>query len=162
MNQWRKNIASWKVGNVLYLSVPFTWMLPKAQELAEAHKGKVMAGGPAITLAKETGFYPLNWAETPDMVPYDTLAFHNPLATFTTRGCQNSCPFCAVPVIEGNFRELDQWKPAPVICDNNLLFSSDEHFTRVIESLLPFPSVDFNQGLQANLFSPWHAEQIKS
>ena len=27
MYQWRKDIAQWRVGNMLYLSVPFTWLL---------------------------------------------------------------------------------------------------------------------------------------
>ena len=37
MNQWRKDIASWKCGKTLYLSVPFTWLLPRAEQLAGAH-----------------------------------------------------------------------------------------------------------------------------
>ena len=35
MYQWRKEIAQWKIGKTLYLSVVFTWDLPKARELAK-------------------------------------------------------------------------------------------------------------------------------
>ena len=154
MYQWRKGIASWKVGKVLYLSVPFTWLMAEAKAMASEHKGKVIAGGPAVALMGA------EWADTPDTCPYDTLAMHNPCATFTTRGCPNKCKFCAVPRIEGEFIELDSWKPAPVVCDNNIMAASKRHFERVIDSLLPFPYVDFNQGLDARLFTKWHADQL--
>jgi len=139
----------------LYLSVPFTWLLPEAEALALQHKGKVIAGGPAVALMGAP------WAdETPVECPFDVLGMHNPCATFTTRGCPNRCAFCAVPRIEGEFRELPSWKPAPLVCDNNLLAASKRHFRRVIKSLTTFPEVDFNQGLDARLFTCWHADQI--
>ena len=154
MNQWRKGIAQWRVGHTLYLSVPFTWLLAEAEAIGRKHKGGVVAGGPAVDLCGA------EWAETPGTCPYDTLSMHNPLATFTTRGCPNACAFCAVPRIEGDFRELPTWKPAPLVCDNNLLAASRAHFTRVIDSLVPFPACDFNQGLDARRFTRWHANQI--
>jgi hypothetical protein len=88
VNQWRKGIARWTCGRTLYLSVPFTWLLDDARRLAEAHSGKVVAGGPAVKLMGAP------WAsETPDECPFDVLAMHNPCATFTTRGCPNRCGF---------------------------------------------------------------------
>ena len=30
MNTWRKHIAEWTIGDTLYLSVPFTWLLDEA------------------------------------------------------------------------------------------------------------------------------------
>ena len=156
MNQWRKGIASWKVGKTLYQSIPFTWLLPQAEKEAREHKGPVVAGGPAVKLMGAP------WAETPETVPYDTLAFHNPLATFTTRGCPNHCDFCAVPKMEGDFEQLRSWKPAPVVCDNNLLAGTDGHFSSVIESLRPFPYADFNQGLEARRLRPSHVELLRS
>ena len=148
MNQWRKGIASWRCGKTLYLSVPFTWDLSEAEAMARKYKGPVVAGGPAVSLRRET----IDWAETPESCPFDTLAMHNPCATFTTRGCPNRCAFCAVPKIEGEFRELPTLKPAPMVCDNNILASSVKHFERVIDSLREFPYVDFNQGLDCHLF----------
>lgn len=168
MNKWRKGIASWTCGETLYLSVPFTWLLPEAEsiavEYARKRKGaKVVAGGPAVGLAQSDAPNTpakICWAETPGATPFDVLAMHNPCATFTTRGCPNHCPFCAVPVIEGPLRELDRWKSAPIVCDNNLLAASREHFEKVVESLRPFPSCDFNQGLDARLFTRWHADKL--
>jgi hypothetical protein len=154
MHKWLKGIASWKCGRTLYLSVPFTWLLDEARTMAEEHNGPVVAGGPAVQLMGAP------WADTPDSVPFDVLAMHNPCAMFTTRGCPNHCSFCAVPQIEGGLRELPSWKPAPVVCDNNLLAASKAHFVRVIDSLLPFSASDFNQGLDARLFTSWHAGQI--
>jgi hypothetical protein len=153
MYKWRKDIASWKVGDTLYMSIPFTWLLPKAEEAARSHRGKVIAGGPAVRLV------PVSWAQTPEAVPFDILALHNPCATFTSRGCPNRCRFCAVPVIEPDFCEYREWKAAPLICDNNLLATRRKHFSAVIESAIQFPFVDL-QGLQPRMFTEWHARQI--
>ena len=155
MNTWAKKVVQWRCGETQYLSVPFTWLLGEAEGMATKHKGPTVAGGPAVASVGAP------WAdETPAECPFDVLAMHNPCATFTTRGCPNRCEFCAVPKIEGEFRELPDWKPAPVVCDNNILASSLRHFERVIDSLIPFPRVDFNQGLDARLFTNWHASQI--
>lgn len=157
MNQWRKDIASWKFGKQLYLSIPFTWLLPEAVEMAKSHKGKVFAGGPAVDLMPEI-IKPYADTETPCII--QPLMMHNPLATFTTRGCPNRCGYCAVPKIEGGFRELDDYPIRPVVCDNNLLESSKKHFDRLIDQLKKFPYVDFNQGLDARKFNKHHAERI--
>ena len=157
MKSWRKGIASWRIGRRLYLSVPFTWLLPEARKMAQTHNGPVSAGGPAVDLMPDVL---ADVARLGGEYPGGALAYHNPAATFTTRGCINACPFCAVPKIEGAFRELEHWRPAPLVCDNNLLAASQGHFNRVIDSLKGFPLVDFNQGLDARLFKPWHARKM--
>jgi hypothetical protein len=157
MYNWRKGIASWTVKDTTYLSIVFTWHLPEARKLCEASKKKIVVGGPAVKLMPD---YLADVAHVEPETIYPALAFHNPLATFTSRGCINACPFCAVPRIEGKFRYVD-YTPAPVVCDNNILASSDSRFHQVIDSLLQFPYVDFNQGLDARLFSNFHAEQLK-
>jgi len=157
MNQWHKDIASWRMGKRLYLSVPFTWLLPKARALAKQHNGEVFAGGPAVDLM------PGQMADVADIetpCPVLPLWMHNPLATFTTRGCVNKCSFCAVPKIEGDLRELTEWPVRPVVCDNNLLAASRSHFDWVIDRLKAMPYVDFNQGLDARLFKRHHATRI--
>jgi hypothetical protein len=92
--------------------------------------------------------------------PVEPLLFHNPLATFTTRGCPNHCGFCAVPKLEPGYRELPDFRPAPFVCDNNLLAASQAHFDRVIDRLKAMPFVDFNQGLEARLLKPHHARRL--
>lgn len=141
MYQWHKGIAQWEVGKTLYLSVPFTWLLDEANQIAEQHKGKVLMGGPA--------FMKPTYCEG-----FDPLSHHNPLATFTTRGCVNDCSFCAVPKTEGEFREIENFKPAPLVCDNNMLCASKKHLRKVVDSLKQYEKVDFNQGLQASRFTP--------
>jgi len=152
---WKKGLSTWKAGKTLFISVPFTWLLSEAEEMASCHKGRVIAGGPAVKLLGA------EWAdETPESTPYDVLSTQNPFATFTSRGCPNKCEFCAVPKIEGDLVEMDSWKHAPIICDNNLLACTDRHFSRVIESLKIFDGVDFNQGLDARIFNKGHAQKI--
>ena len=153
--KWAKSVVSLECDGTLYLSVPFTWQLSNAEAIANLFPGRVVAGGPAVKLMGAP------WADdTPDAPPWDVLPYHNPCATFTTRGCPNKCAFCAVPKLEGDFRELREWRPAPIVCDNNLTEASRAHFHKVINTLLPFTQTDFNQGLDARLFRKWHADEI--
>lgn len=156
MNQWRKDVAAWKIGKTLYVSVPFTWLLPKAKEIIKKHSGPVLAGGPAVYLMPDYLGVEVG-RECPTVRPLD---FHNPLATFTSRGCVNNCGFCAVPKIEGGLKELDAWPVRPVVCDNNLLACSAAHFNRVIDRLKPLPYVDINQGLDARRFKTHHTRRL--
>jgi len=149
MYQWRKGMASWEVGNTVYLSVVFTWHIAEALRVQEQSKKKVVIGGPA---AKLLGI-------NADPLPYPVLPFHNPLATFTTRGCPNKCPFCAVPKIEGDLVELPTWEVKPMICDNNITAASKKHFDKVIDSLKPLPWVDF-QGVDPGHFTDHHASRF--
>ena len=148
MYQWRKGIASWKCGETLYISVPFTWLMDEAEKIASLHRGPVIIGGPGTMKPNQ---------ECPG---FDPLMFHNPAATFTTRGCPNQCPFCAVPILEPEFREIPDFRPAPVVCDNNLLAASKKHLERVVDRLKSFPLVDFNQGLEARKFTPEVADLL--
>ena len=144
---WRKGIAQWQVGKTLYISVPFTWLVGEANKIVEKWKGEVLIGGPGLmTPTHCEGFEP--------------MLFHNPCATFTTRGCPNACPFCAVPKLEGDLVEIPNFRPAPVVCDNNLLAASWKHLNRVVDKLKIYPFVDFNQGLEARRFTPQVADLL--
>lgn len=149
MYNWNKKIVTWRVGKTLYLSVVFSWQLEEAQKIADEWKGKAIMGGPAMMQPNEC----LN---------FSPIQFHNPCATFTTRGCPNKCGFCAVPKLEGEFEEIKNFKPAPLICDNNFLASSMEHIKRVVDAIKSFPFVDFNQGLDARLFTKEKALSLGS
>ena len=147
MYQWEKGLAKWQVGDTLYISIPFTWLVKEAEKTAKNWKGKVLMGGPG--LMKPTyceGFSP--------------VLFHNPAATYTTRGCPNRCPFCAVYKLEPDFIELTDYRPAPVICDNNFTAATRKHQEMVIYRQRIYPLTDFNQGLEASRFTPELADLL--
>jgi hypothetical protein len=145
--QWRKGIVTWVKGNTLYISVPFTWLMDDAKKMKDKWKGDCIIGGSGL-------MSPSEYIET------EPILYHNPCATFTTRGCVNKCSFCAVPKLEGDLREIDNFRPAPLICDNNLLAASRKHIRKVVDSLKQFPFVDFNQGLEAKRFTPDVADML--
>lgn len=160
---WAKKIIEWTWGKDLYQSIVFTWDLPLAKSQAiqwrARHKsGKIFIGGPVVKLLPEY----ITWGKILNETNFDVLSYHNPLATFTTRGCINKCSFCAVPRIEPKYKELKNYKIAPVICDNNFLASSKEHRISVYKKLQQanFKLVDFNQGLEAKLMTAWDAEWL--
>lgn len=156
MYNWKKELVSWKIGNTLYISIVFSWQIQDAKILAKRHEGKVVVGGPAAILNQDK----IDFAEFQNTTEFDVLSMHNPLSTFTTRGCIRKCKFCAVPTIDGDFIELDNWKINPVVCDNNFLASSKTHIKKVIEKIKHFSKVDFNQGLDARLINDWHFNQL--
>lgn len=158
---WAKQIIHWREEDEVIVSVVFTWDLPRAHKLCawNTQAGlRVLAGGPAVSLMRR---YLADVADCGGEMSPLPLSRHNPDATFTTRGCIRQCPFCAVPIIEGQFRELKDWTPAPIVCDNNFLASSRKHFDTVIERLKPFKGVDFNQGLDARLLTDYHIDGLK-
>lgn len=161
MNNWPKKIVDWTIDDTAYLSIVFTWLLPAAYSLAVWYREqgyKVKAGGAAVKLMPD---YLAGVADTGDDLPY-ALIKHNIDATFTSRGCIRKCRFCAVPLIEGDLKELKEFTPKPIVCDNNLLACSYTHFNRVIDTLIPIGHIDFNQGLDARLLRDYHIDRLKS
>ena len=157
LNRWTSGgLVEWVEGNTAFISVVFTWKLVEAAQRITWHRAMgrdVRVGGPAVLLMPQ--YLPVVSSCSVDALPH-----HNPDATFTSRGCVRKCKFCAVPVIEGNLVELADWEPKPIVCDNNLLACSRKHFNRVIDRLKPISSVDFNQGLDARLMTPYHAGRL--
>lgn len=156
---WSKKIIHWVENRIAYISIVFTWQLPQAYSLCVwySQQGyKVRAGGPAVKLMPE---YLNSVADISGEII--ALPYHNPQATYTSRGCIRQCDFCAVPQIEGDLIELENWEPKPIICDNNLLACSKKHFDAVIDRLKPLRDIDFNQGLDARILSPHHITRLK-
>lgn len=159
---WPKDLLTWNEGDVGYMSVPFTWLLPAAKARILQRDFTVsrwIVGGPAVELM------PDYLADTPATIGHDlpgVLQRANRYATRTTIGCPNRCQFCAIGrrLIEGEFRELLDWPDGPVICDNNLLAASPQHVERVVDRLVRWGWADFNQGLDARLLTDFHAAQI--
>jgi len=155
---WKNGVVDWTEDETAFVSVPFTWELPKAYQrciMLAAEGYHVRAGGPAVSLMPD---YLADVAEIGGEV--DALPHHNPNATFTSRGCIRKCQFCAVPRIEGKLRELDDWAVRPIVCDNNIIACSRAHFDDVIDKLKPLRNVDFNQGLDTRLLTEYHAERL--
>ena len=157
-NKWKLGPISWEQKDSLYISVPFTWLVKKTIRKIKASLGsffppkKIIVGGPGAVLARQK-FEGLANVEEDAPRGVSPLNLYNPNATFTTRGCPNSCGFCAVPRLEGDIKEIIKFKPAPIICDNNLLAASKKHIWKVIDSCKRFNLVDFNQGLDACRFT---------
>lgn len=157
--KWAKKMIQHSEGDTVRLSVVFTWDLPWAYQSAvwwRSLNRRVLAGGPATMLMPD---YLADVAEVGGDWP-EALEHHNPMATFTSRGCIRRCQFCAVWRNEGQLRELDDWPVRPIICDNNLLACSQAHFDRVIDRLKPLAWCDFNQGLDARLLTRHHADRL--
>lgn len=79
---------------------------------------------------------------------------------FSSRGCKNSCNFCAVPRIEGKMNSLRKsikkfvWPDHSriIFFDNNFL--ANEHWRLILKELYELDKkVDFNQGIDASLIS---------
>jgi hypothetical protein len=159
LTEWPKKTITWVERDKAFVSVPFTWNLPRAYSTCVWLKQEgyeVNAGGPAVSLMPE---YLKDVAHIGKEI--NALPHHNTMATFTSRGCIRSCSFCAVPKIEGELRELKEWEPKPIVCDNNLLACSQRHFDSVIDRLKPIQGVDFNQGLDARLLTDHHVDRLK-
>ena len=76
--------------------------------------------------------------------------------TFTSRGCNNNCPFCFVPKREGKLKELPIVE-GNVIQDNNFLQTSRPHQAKVFEMLKTQKQICFRGGLESRLITPWFA-----
>jgi len=156
---WSKSILDWTEGTTAYMSVVFTWDLPKAFSRAVWYKQQgydVQVGGTAIKLLPD---YLKPVAMNGGNIP--CLQRHNPEATRTSLGCPNKCEFCGVQYIEPEFEELTSWLVAPIICDNNLTACSHSHFGKVVDSVKPLRNIDINQGLDARLFRKWHLDRLR-
>lgn len=80
---------------------------------------------------------------------------------FTSRGCNNNCPWCGVPKFEGMLRELPvlqgNW-----IQDNNFLQCSRPHKDKVFEMLKTQSGICFKGGLEVDLIDDHFISAITS
>ena len=91
---WSGGFAEWVENDTAYLSVAFSWVLPKAYQRAIWYREqgyKVRAGGPGM-FAPSLRKYLADVAELGGNV--DALIHHNPDATIASRGCPVGCYFC--------------------------------------------------------------------
>jgi hypothetical protein len=159
---WPKYITQWIVNSTLYISVPFTWLLPLTRHIANTPSflwSTVIVGGPATKLMP--GYFDgLSNVHIGDRMP-GVLQRVNPNATRTTEGCIRKCGFCGVSKIEPAYLELEDWPDLPILCDNNILAASEKHFDKVCDRLEKHGHCDFNQGIDARLLTDYHAERLR-
>lgn len=85
---------------------------------------------------------------------------------FLTRGCPNHCKWCVVPDKEGNvkpYMDIEQIASSQrdhvILMDNNIL--SSDYGIKQIEKIIKMGiRVDFNQGLDARLVTPYIANLL--
>jgi hypothetical protein len=131
----------------VHISCSFTWDLPEAHRLVEAWKQY-------YPIVKLGGIECHNGTFSPGMYIRQGV-------TFTSRGCNNQCPWCLVPEREGKLREIEI-KPGNIIQDNNLLQCSNRHIEKVFSMLRSQHGVEFAGGLDSRLLTTEIADEIRS
>ena len=138
------------IADEVHVSCTFTWDKPKAERLAQAwgqYYPIVKLGGPAYST-------PVNG--------FKAGLYIREGVTFTSRGCNNKCPWCLVPEREGKLKLIVDFAAGYIVNDNNLLQCSQSHISRVIDMLKSQPAAVFSGGIEARLVTDWFAEQIRS
>lgn len=150
---WSGGLTDWVEGDTAYISVVFSWMLPKAYQRAIWYKAQgyqVRAGGPAVWVKPK---YLADVAHIGGEV--EAITHHNKQATVASRGCPVGCYFCIVPKMEGlNFTLLWDFIPRPILCDNNLSalpVDFQEHIIRRYKET-GTPLLDANSGFEPRTF----------
>lgn len=132
----------------VHVSCTFTWHMARAKRLAEAWAQyyPVKLGGPAFGSSAD-GFSPGYYVRQG--------------ITFTSRGCNNHCPWCLVPQREGKLHEIEI-QPGNTIQDNNLLQCNHNHIAKVIDMLRSQHQICFFGGLDSRLLTDSLADDLRS
>lgn len=137
--------------NEVHISVIFTWDKKEAFRLQKnylQYYPKVLVGGPAFT---NNNYDP----------KFCSGRYVKKGITITTRGCNNNCPWCLVPKIEGKFKEINI-ESGNIIQDNNILMANKNHFQKVFQMLRIQKQIRFLGGLDKRLLKDWHIEELRS
>lgn len=107
------------------ISAIFSWERDKAETIKrelEVRGTEVEMGGPGISTETRC-----------DIEDYPLEGFSH---SYTSVGCIRDCPWCCTPrQYPDGVRELDEWGYAPSMLDSNILATSHEHKTKVVEWL---------------------------
>ncbi len=135
----------------VHVSVTFTWDREDGERLKLAwgqYYPIVKIGGPAFGSIID-GFMPGKYIK--------------PGVTFTSRGCNNQCPWCLVPESEGKLFQYYDFVPGHIVQDNNLLQCEKHHIERVFEMLrYQGKAVTFSGGLDSRLMTDDTADSLRS
>lgn len=134
----------------VHVSATFSWDCTVAERLAQAwgvYYPNVRVGGPAYR-SPVNGFSPGLYVKQG--------------VTFTTRGCNNQCPWCIVPDLEGRLSLIPEPAPGYILQDNNLLQAPRSHVDKVFRMLRrQGRRVEIKGGLDARLVDDWVAEELR-
>jgi hypothetical protein len=134
----------------VHVSCTFTWDMDECEDLAFQWEGvtnkPVKLGGPAYH------------SPTDDFTPG---LYVKRGITFTSRGCNNHCPWCCVHDIEGKLRELPITE-GNIIQDNNFLQCSRQHKEKVFDMLRSQRGISFRGGLETDLIDDHFVSNIQS
>jgi len=136
--------------NEVHISCSFTWDIEEAKRLTKAwgqYYPVVKVGGPAFN----------NHADE-----FIAGMYVKQGVTFTSRGCNNQCPWCLVPNREGQLRQLSGFAIGNIIQDNNFLQCNRTHKRQVYQMLRIEKRIQFSGGLSAGLLSWEDAEELRS
>ena len=175
--------------DIIYITTMFTFYWKQTIETVKFYqrgkmKHNIKIGGILASLLKEdvkteTGINPHFglWDEVDRLPPDYSLtnsiynyALNNASIGYMTKGCKNTCPFCAVPLLEPEYvdfiplkGQLNKDKRDLILLDNNVLASPK--FPEIIKEIKrcgfkrearhnnAYRHVDFNQGLDARYLS---------
>lgn len=153
--------------DLVCLSVIFSWHAPIASQIAHRVKASadVWAGGP--------GLFALGrwWRDQTALTCQHGLDQRferqrgNYRMTFASRGCPVNCSFCIVPRLEGTDFTLDYgFRPAPILCDNNLSALPVEFQDHIIRRYQETGTklVDANSGFEPLTFDGGTFERWRS
>lgn len=131
---------------------------------------EILVGGPNLSLRgdifkeklknKNVKFHFGLLEEIETVAPDFDIANINYSYGFTSRGCCNKCPWCVVPITEGQVRPIKNWQNTVNLkhklfsaMDNNVLACGEDHFESVLkwcqERGIYF---EFNQAMDVHLF----------
>ena len=134
----------------VHVSCTFSWDMDACEDLAYQWEGAtnkpVKLGGPAYHSPCDDF--------TPGMYVRKGIIF-------TSRGCNNNCPWCGVREIEGKLRELPITE-GNVIQDNNFLQCSRQHKDKVFDMLRSQRGIYFRGGLETALIDDHFIDGISS
>lgn len=134
----------------VHISCTFTWDMDYCEELAFQWEGvtnkPIKLGGVAFH------------SQVGEFVPG---LYVRKGITFTSRGCNNNCPWCWVKDIEGDLREI-KITEGNIIQDNNFLQCSRHHKDKVFEMLKTQRGISFRGGLETDLIDDHFISNITS
>ena len=134
----------------VHVSVTFTWDIEEGRRLWEAwaQHYPVKLGGPAFS----------NGANIDRFVPGMYVKYG---VTFSSRGCNNDCPWCSVPQMEGKLRVIPI-TPGHILQDNNFLQCPSTHRQAVLRMLgNQDKAAVFSGGLDARLVTDKIADELR-